>query len=279
MRYIIVLAVFLLCAATVWANDDVSLGKHYFALAQPASIYAEPEPDSRVLAQLEPGAELTLGRFIKLKEIDGRYWRWYAVDFEFKGVVNKGYIWTPEIYANDRLRYGDARFYAAVQYLDDLKKGTATLYAQFNDVAVSVSVDLVSTSSYSLTAIDTGLQGIETIVLLSVSNEACGYPDEKHYFAWTGKELLPLQSAIYFFDEWAGISYHERIIWPKDGAPEGTFIKVTQAVEIWEDEYGGYHDGQSRYATQVYEWNGHEAMLYKQDDELLNWWQPDKYDW
>lgn len=243
------------------------------------TIYAEPDLSSKVLATLKSGDELYQGEFIRLEEIDGRYWRWYAVNFGAPDFKRNGYIWTPENFDNNQLRYQDTLFSFNVKYNEKLKRGEVTLYAQRNGETVSQTFETVSTGFGSITAQKSRLSDVVFMLQFYISNEACGYPDEKYYFAWTGTKLVPLTYTINFTDEWAQRYYSEYIMWPDDDITWNTFIKMVEVTEYTEAEDGERHEGRSSCATVVYKWNGREALPMTQNTELLEWWHPDKYNW
>ena len=90
-------------------------------------------------------------------------------------------------------------------------------------------------------------------------------PYPEYFFAWTGMELLPLPTAYWGYAP-DGYDYSEYLIFPYNGAPYNTIIKVISEATEFD---AGYAALERKFATVVYEWNGREAQPVTQDLSII----------
>lgn len=262
---------------------------------QNLTVYAEPRPDSLVLTQLTAVTDIISGRQrLDLKTRDGNDPQWYEVEYEHEGRARSGYMLTT-LRIGGELRIGEVSFHHVMYREPEKPANVVVVYAR-NQAGLLSSLTIEVVAAYSTLSqfkqpegrpaeekgMEPTLENVQAVIELHADTDACGYPDIRHYFAWTGSELAALPRAASFI-AWSGdkgINCIETIIWPGLGAPEGYIIKLTHLQDVLstgESDYDYEVVGNS-YATGLYQWDGRQARLIEQKPAILGWYDNYKFD-
>jgi len=108
---------------------------------------------------------------------------------------------------------------------------------------------------------DMGLMGVQNILRIAFSGEACGIPTDYYYYAWNGQEFLALPNKSSVSD--AGVFYHdETLLFPAEHKGANTLIiKNTEDGEA--EETDDYEDLKFKVKKKSirYHWDGKVATV------------------
>jgi hypothetical protein len=186
---------------------------------------------------------------------------WYKIKYPKNSSTKYGYIWGG-VLSIKAMRRGNVKFMYA---LKSNTKAAAKLQGQYNAIA-EIKV-LQADTLKQLTAFNVyyeslaynsaqilkpaGLAGIQHILAITFSGEACGVPTLTQMAAWNGSKLIMLPELNSVSD--AGVFYSDQyFIFPgnKKGI-KNTLQLVTDGAEILENE-----KEKKSYSVKKYSWNG-----------------------
>lgn len=246
----------------------------YFTAKQEFTVYGDAAMNSGVVIALKPGADISLRDYGTPAKIGDVWGNWYSVMYVQGNDYGSGYIWSGEGLSNESLKYGEQSFIYEVAPDMDNYLAAVTLKAfdkngKLLSQSPGVTVGLEVANNIYLRSLDAdGLENVDFIAQLYMTAEACGFPSYELYYAWTDNKLVVLPEAITMGGEGIYTSFAENVIFPAGGAPYNIIVKVVSSFEpLDEDSYLTKDD----FATEVYRWDGKQAVLIKQDPAILDW--------
>lgn len=254
----------LLLSFNAGAQNVYESGKQFYIYADVANVRNLPGLDADVVDKLPAGQEVTIqdiGKADKVGEDEGF---WLQITYKNKGETKEGFIWSNTL-SYTQMRRGNVKFvYGKERKNEDSGLAAFCLKAVRNDSIISRWNFEVSTGSLSYTEgrikPNGNLSGVDYIVQLYFTGEACGYGNYEFNYAWTGKELLELPGTVSVAD--GGVYSHgEYIVYPTDSQlPENIIMKVTASGEAPDEN----SDLEFEYKTVLYKWDGRKATAVPQ---------------
>lgn len=220
----------------VWSLNGEDSVRHIFA--DTAFIRISPDTRQLPIDTLLAGDDVTITQITdKSLTLKGLKGPWLQVRYIKDGITKDGYIWQGLIGCSP-MRRGDVKFIYAVDRRADssyVLEGTKEISKRFlirlkvvQKGKILASGSLITpddeSASYSTAKVMSGmgLTGVQNIITLTFSGEACGIPTYDYYFGWTKEgKLVRFPDKTNVGD--AGAYYHsETFTFPneKNGKPD-----------------------------------------------------------
>ncbi len=262
---------------TLWS---VAPGDSRYIFADTAYIRASASVRDAPLDTLLAGDEVKITAIVKQPfSIKGFTARWLNVTYTKGGAQKNGYVWEGLI-SFTPMRRGATKFvYGLNRMTDSISgKGDDEFKSKVYHIGLKVVLEnaVVASAMFRMIADESagfteasamagqGLEGVSNIIRLTFSGEACGIPTYHYYYAWTGKQLLPLPQLMEVGD--AGVYYHtEKFVFPseKGGKPGMILLLSEDAEETGKVDKKGEPVYKEERKTLRYKWDGAKATLLK----------------
>jgi hypothetical protein len=204
---------------------------------------------------------------------------WVKIKYKKDTVSKEGFIWAG-LLSYTALRRGDVKFvfgvdrcisktvtsnnekypeYSFVIKLKAMKFGSVLHQQKFT---INGSESMAYTEGK--VSGGNGLDGVQYLINLLFSGEACGIPAYTYTYAWDGKQLNELPLRTHISD--AGVFYHEEtFVFPADkGGQKGMLIKkITIGEATDKTDKNGENIMKETSSTMLYKWDGKKAVFIK----------------
>mgnify|MGYP001274314827 FL=1 len=250
-----------------------------YVYSQVTNVRSQAREDAKIIDKLSVGQEVELLKFDnRLDTINGELGYWAKIEYSQNHKQHEGYIWQGNL--TDYMAEKDGTKYllrvngsssGEDEYSDNLyqsgQKVTYSLKAIKDGKLVgechidgyqSSSTFVMLDDENRLPSNETKLSGIEEIIKIYSSGEACAVPSYYYYVGWTGSRLLPIMSGWDAGDD--SFSIAEQVVFPGNDVPRNTILKLYIDKEIGETEA----DTDEEIFVEVYKWNGTKAVLKPQ---------------
>lgn len=249
-------------------------GEKYYVYSDIANIRSEAGTDFDIVDKLNCGDEVTVveydrnNAYTANKLLAG----WVKISYDKNGETKEGYLWELNL-SKTQLRRGDVKF---VFGLDKLKPKDEyfVFEGQLKAVQNGQIVSRTQFDNYPVSLIggsildNAGLEGVEKVIKISFSGEACGEPMIDHHIVWDGNRLTYLIETTSVGD--GGEGHVENIIFPSAyncGSCNSVVKLINNYYSDISDESNNDPDTENSYKTEIYIWNAKKQTLKKQADE------------
>lgn len=259
MRYLILIILFGL-SVFAYTQGYYNSGEQRYIYADIANVREYPSLDASVVDKIKNGQEINIedvGASDKVGENEGF---WLHITYKSDNNVKEGFIWS-NVLSYTQMRRGDTKFVYGKESPAADGNVTFQVKAIRNDSIIDKKSFNVPTGSLSYTEgkiIPNGnLDGLNYIVQLYFTGEACGYGNYHFHYGWNGNRFLELPHTVSVAD--GGVySYGEYMIYPTENQlPYNILVKVIAEGESPDGEA----DIEFNYKTMIYKWDGEKATL------------------
>ncbi|MCK4504891.1 MAG: hypothetical protein KAW14_04690 [Candidatus Aegiribacteria sp.] len=230
-----------------------------------ALVFSYPDVDCPQAIRLPMGTELGItGSSGKDSLPDGMPFYWYEATFEYDGVECTGYIPGPDLAMTSLTLGGDTLFVFTVTGFNPEEYcfiAAARIISSDEILAEQVFRPVSAGSgqspySYCIRGMELqadGFTGIENLIELSFTYEACGYENRDVLFACTGTDLVMGPHASSQFE--AGCyHFNETFVLPTDSGGADNEVTIEGILEEWDNDADDYVETQRTSVTYI--WNG-----------------------
>lgn len=273
MKYLILaFSLLIFSGSSAFAQLYYTKGESRYIYADKANIRKALQMNSEVVDKLSAGQEITIEEEGPVDTIDGNDGFWLLISYKKNSEPNKGYIWSHNL-SHVQLRRGNVKFvYGIEKRLKNTEDGNDLIFnikAIRNDSIVSRKIFAINSESKNYIAgkiIQTeSLSGVEYIIQLTFSGEACGIGSYNFHYAWNGNKMLELPSTFSVSD--AGVYYHgEYMVFPNENQLIQNLILKVVADGHYPEEDPEAADMIIKHKTTYYQWDGNKAVEQKTEE-------------